>query len=91
MLTTTTDELNATHRPRMAAGIEREAQHQEDAPADERRHQHLGRGDPEQGALLAAQRPQVDLDADLEEEQDDTDVGQQMELLRIGDIARRER
>ena len=34
---------------------------------------------------------QVDLDPDLEQQQDDADVGEQLELVVIGDVAGRER
>ena len=38
--------------------------------------------------MLAAQAPEVDLDADLEQEQDHADVGQQLDLVAVGDVAR---
>ena len=41
--------------------------------------------------MIALQPGQVDLDPDLEQQQDDADVGQELELVRIGDVARRER
>ena len=41
--------------------------------------------------MVASQLGQVDLDADLEQEQHDPDVGQQLELLAVRDVARRER
>ena len=41
--------------------------------------------------MVAPQLGQVDLHPDLEQEQDDADVGQQLELVVIGDVAGRER
>ena len=67
------------------------AEDDEDDAADERGDQHLHRRHPEQPGPARGGGPQVDLDADLEQEQDDADVGQQMELLGVGDVARRER
>ena len=42
-------------------------------------------------AVLAAEPGDVDLDADLEQQQHDADVGEQHELVVVGDVARRER
>ena len=41
--------------------------------------------------MVAAQPCQVDLDADLEQEEHDPDVGEQLELLVVGHVAGRER
>ena len=41
--------------------------------------------------MLAPQAAEVDLDADLEQQQDDADVGQQLDLVAVGDVAGRER
>ena len=51
----------------------------------------LGRCRQQHRAVVASQLGQVDLDADLEQEQHDPDVGQQLELLAVGDVAGRER
>ena len=41
--------------------------------------------------MVASQPGEVHLDADLEQEEDHADVGQQLELLVVGDVARGER
>ena len=46
------------------------------------------RGREDQPALLGPDAEEVDLDADLEQEQDDPEVGEQLELLVVRDIAR---
>ena len=40
--------------------------------------------------MVASQPGEVHLDPDLEQEQDHADVGQQLELLVVGHVARRE-
>src|SRR5947207_15768288 len=41
--------------------------------------------------MIAAEGEQVDLDADLEQQEDDTDIGQDVELVAVDDISWRER
>ena len=43
----------------------------------------MGRGDPDESALLAAEPKDVDLDPDLKEQQDDPDVREQLQLLAM--------
>src|SRR5207245_11698040 len=45
----------------------------------------------EDPARPAREGTQVELDADLEEEQDDADVGEDLDLVSIDDVPRRER
>ena len=52
---------------------------------------HLERRSPDEPALLAAKADEVHLDPDLEQQQDDADVGEQLELAPVGDEARGER
>ncbi len=66
------------------AEVERDA-------GDDGRQDRLRRRRPEDGSMVAPEPRQVDLDADLEQEQDDADVREELQLLMIGDIARRER
>ncbi len=40
--------------------------------------------------MLATEAAEVDLDADLEQEQHDADLGQQLDLVAIGDVPGRE-
>ena len=42
----------------------------------------------QQPAVVAPQPAEVHLDADLEQEQHDADVGQQLELVVVRDVAR---
>ena len=58
---------------------------------DRRRDDRLERGDEEQLSVLAPESGDVDLDADLEQEQHDAEVGEQLKLLVVGDVAGRER
>jgi hypothetical protein len=51
----------------------------------------LQRRRPQELAVLPAQAGDVDLDAHLEQEQHDADVGEELELLVVGHVARRER
>ena len=41
--------------------------------------------------MLAPDAAEVDLDADLEQEQDHPDVGQELDLVAVGDVPGRER
>jgi hypothetical protein len=49
------------------------------------------RNDPEQPTVVDAERARVDLDPDLEEKQDDADVCEELELVAVDGVARRER
>ena len=59
--------------------------------ADRRRQDRLRGRREQQAAMFAPQMPQVDLDPDLEQQQHDSDVGEQLQLVAIGDVAGRER
>ena len=84
MLTTTTDEDMATHRPSTSAtssGWPRTVEHH---AGDDGGGQDLQRGRGQQRAVLPSQSAHVELDADLEEQQHHADVGQQAHLLLVG-------
>ncbi len=91
MLTMTIDDDSATHRPTSAAAIGSRPVTRKTTAGDDRREDDLDRRHQQDRAVVASQPGQVDLDADLEQQQHDTDVGQQLELLAVGDVARRER
>ena len=70
----------------------REPGDEEDGAGDDGRDDRPGSAPPTIRPRCSRPDPQeVDLDADLEQEQDDAEVGQELELLAIGDVARRER
>ena len=92
MLTMTTDDDSATHRPTSAAAIGSRPASAERATGDRRSRGRPGAGAGQQDPAVVAPQPgQVDLDPDLEQEQDDADVGEQLELVVVGDVAGRER
>ena len=87
----TIDDDSATDRPMTAAAIGSRPVDEEGEAGDDRRDDDLGGSRQQHRAVVASQLGQVDLDADLEQEQHDPDVGQQLELLAVRDVARRER
>ena len=91
MLTMTTDDDSATHSPTSAAATGSSPVTTKTAAGDGHREQRLHRRRPQDPAVVAPQPGEVHLDPDLEQQQHDADVGQQLELLVVGDIARRER
>ena len=91
MLTMTIDDDSATDRPMTAAAIGSRPVTRKATTGDDGRDDDLGRPGQQHRAVVASQLGQVDLDADLEQEQHDPDVGQQLELLAVRDVARRER
>ena len=88
------DDHGARHGHRQAdqgRAVRRQADREQHERGDGRRDPDLQRRRPQEPAVLAPHVPEVDLDADLEQEQDDPDVGQELDLVAVGDVAGRER
>ncbi len=68
----------------------RQADREQDGHRDRDRDRHLERREEQDRALLVAQSEQVDLDPNLEQQERDPDVGQELDLVPIGDVAGRE-
>ena len=69
--------------------LEPEARERDERRAE--RDRHLDRRRPEHRRMLAAELTQVDLDADLEQQEDRPDLGEQADLGAVRDVARGER
>ena len=65
----------------------REFEEKADGRRDQRREDRLQRCRPEQAAALPLQLGQIQLDANFEEEEDHADVGEDLELMTVGDVA----
>jgi len=71
---------------------QRQSGRERDAGADRDAEDDLqGRSDQEAGRLVPAERAYVELDADLEQQEDDADVREDLELVPFDEISRRER
>ena len=77
--------------PEERRGLERQAEEQECGDGGAEGDGHLNRGGPEHRGVLAPELTEVDLDADLEEQQDRPDLGEQVDLAPVSDVARRKR
>ena len=88
------DDHGARHGHRQAdqgRAVRRQADREQHERGHGRRDPDLQRRRPQEPAVLAPHVPEVDLDADLEQEQHDPDVGQELDLVAVGDVAGRER
>jgi len=78
-------------KPEGAGAEGRQARGESRAGRDRARDQGLERRRPQDLAVFLSKPTHIDLDPDLEQEQDHADIGQQLQLLVVGDVAGRER
>jgi hypothetical protein len=91
MLTTTTLEERATDTPTINAPFQRKSGSVRDRCRHGRHTDRVQRNDPQQLPTFAAKLARIDLDSDFEEQQHDADVGEELELMPIGNVTGRER
>ena len=92
MFTMTTDDDRATHSPTTSADAGAIPAASATPPADGGRDQDLQRARRRRRPRCSRRmRAEIHLDPDLEEQEHDADVGEELDLLPVGDIARRER